>query len=131
MPQMKLFRGDRPKPLESHEPDGATTYIPAIPLGGHGFVTAMSQKELNQFTYRPAMVYDRRVQRLGLEEYDDLLRTLREIQRPVAGAKARNVDRYAEYQVGLARGEHWGLVPPRILWSEEQIKFVRMNGQTM
>jgi DNA-sulfur modification-associated len=131
MPLMKLFRGDRPKPSENYDPDGATTYIPAIPLGGQGFVTAMSQKEISQFTYRPAMIYDKRVQRLGLEEVEELLRMLREIQRPVAGAKARNIDRYAEYQVGLARGEHWGLVPPRILWSPEEIKFVRMHGQTM
>jgi hypothetical protein len=127
---MKPFRGDRPRP-QAYEPDGAVVYVPALPCGGNAFVTVLSQKELNQFTYKPSIIYDRRVQKLGLDEFDELLSTLREIQRPVAGAKARNIKPYAEYQVELARGEHWGIVPPRILWTEEQIVFVRVNGQLM
>jgi hypothetical protein len=133
MPQSMLqpFRGDRPKIPETHEPDGATTYIPAIPCGGRAFVTVMSQRELDQFTYRPSMIYDKRYQRLGLEEVEDLLAMLREIQRPVAGAKAKNIDNYAEYQIALARGEHLGIMPPRILWTPTEIAFTRMNGQVM
>ena len=128
---MKPFRGDRPKPQETYDPEGAVVYVPALPCGGNAFVTVLSQKELGQFTYKPSIVYDKRVQRLGLEEYDELLQTLREIQRPVAGAKARNIRPYAEYQIGLARRDHWGIVPPRILWTEDHIEFVRINGQSM
>jgi len=75
------------------------------------------------------MIYDRRVQKLGLEDVDELLEMLREIQRPVAGAKAKNIESYSDYQIGLARGEHWGIVPPRILWTPEEITFTRINGQ--
>jgi len=128
---MKLFQSDRPKPIEQLDIDGARTYIPALPCGGNAFITVMSQKELNQFTYRPSIIYDRRVQKLGIIEFDELLQTLFEIQRPVAGAKARNIRPYAEYQVGLARGEHWGIIPPRILWTKEEIPFVRLSGQMM
>ena len=128
---MKPFRGDRPKPHDSYDPEGAVVYVPALPCGGNAFVTVLSQKELSQFTYKPSIIYDKRVQRLGLEEFDELLNTLREIQRPVAGAKARNIRPYAEYQIGLARGDHWGIVPPRILWTEDHIAFVRVNSQLM
>ena len=126
---LKPFKSDRPKPQDQTYADTATIYLPAIPCGGNAFVTAMSQNELDQFTYRPSLIYDRRVQKLGFENVNRILTILREIQRPVAGAKQRNVSPYAEYQMGLARREYWGVIPPRILWTEHEISFARMNGQ--
>jgi hypothetical protein len=98
-------------------------------------VTVLSEKELDQFTYKPSMIYDKRVQKLGLEigfeSVTATLAMLRDIQRPIAGAKQKNIAPYAEYQVAIARREQLGLVPPRILWTAGEINFTRMNGQTV
>jgi hypothetical protein len=131
MAQIKLFSQERPKAEEVKGHEEAITYFPALPCGGNAFVTVMTQKQLDTVTYEPSIVYDKRVQRLNLYNVAKTLEVLRQIQRPVAGAKAKNVDSYAEYQVDLARGDIAGIIPPRILWTAEPIKLMRLNGQSV
>src|SRR2546430_1682551 len=97
------FRTDRPDPEELRgAPEAGTMFYPCLPVGGNAVVTVMTQHELDAITYQPSLVYDNRLQRL-LPSVQERLGILREIQRPVAGAKARNIPRYAQYQVELAR----------------------------
>lgn len=131
MSRMRVFRQDRPKIEDVREPEDAVTYFQALACGGNVFVTVMTQKQLDHVTYRPSIIYDKRVQRLNLDDVSQTLDTLRQIQRPVVGAKAKNIDSYAEYQIDLARGEIFGIIPPRILWTPEEIRLMRLNGQTV
>ena len=45
------------------------------------------------------------------------------VQRLFVGAKAKNVESYAQYVVGLAHGAD-GLTPPIVLWSRDQLRYV-------
>jgi hypothetical protein len=128
--ELRPFVTDRPTINgEGLAPEGASLLLPALPCGGNAFVTVMSQRQLDAFTYKPAFIFDRRVQRLDHPDIQETLSTLRAIQRPVAGAKLRNVQQYARYQLDLARGNIVGILPPKILWTPDPVSFVRTGGQ--
>lgn len=124
-----LFKEDRPTPkaLEG-SPEAGTAFYPAIPVGGNAFLTAMTHREFRQVTYEPSVIYDRRFKEL--RDVAETLEVLQDIQRPVAGAKKKNIDSYSDYQVRLARKMILGLIPPRIVWTPELLTLYSINGCT-
>lgn len=90
--------------------------VAGVTLDDNRFVGRMKAAQLLKIAEDPRRTEDLK-QRQGNTELETLFRLRSEVQRLFEGAKKANVEKYANYIVGVHKGQP-GMAPPIILYSE-------------
>lgn len=93
--------------------------VAGVKLDDHRFSGRMKAAQLFQVAIDPRRTEDPR-QLEGNTELENLKKIRMEIQRLFEGAKAKNVEPYAQYIVAIHSGQN-GIAPPIILFSERSL----------
>jgi DNA sulfur modification protein DndB len=93
--------------------------ISGVILDDNRFLARVKIAQLLQIAPDPRDTEDKR-KLASLKELQDLREVREDVQRLFEGAKAKNVEPYAEYIVGLHHGDD-GITPPIILFSEKPL----------
>jgi len=95
-------------------------------LDGHKVIGAMPGALLEQVTYDPRIIEDKRA-----PDFDHRLREVaeirREVQRLFEGVKKNNVDPYADYIGHLAADAEYGITPAIILWTPDPLQVIEVG----
>jgi DNA sulfur modification protein DndB len=91
-----------------------------VELDPHRFLARVRIPQLRQIAPDPRDSEDKK-KLAGLKSMQELRELREDVQRLFEGAKAKNVDPYADYIVEVYHGED-GITPPIILYSEQPLK---------
>jgi DGQHR domain-containing protein len=102
--------------------------VAGVVLDKHRFLGKMKGAQLLQVALDPRKTEDLK-QVAASTELEDLRRIRTDLQRLFEGAKARNVEPYAQYIVDVYAGTA-GMAPPIILFTEQELPVDEQSGGT-
>lgn len=92
-----------------------------VAIDGHRFLARVRIPQLKQIAPDPRDSEDKK-KLASLKQMQELREVREDVQRLFEGAKAKNVDPYADYVVDVYHGDD-GITPPIILYSEHPLQF--------
>ena len=93
-----------------------------VKVPGHEFIGTMSASQLMRITVDPRRTEDEKT-RAADASMQATYEIRKQVQREFAGAKAKNVESYADYICRIAKGED-GITPGIVLWTAEKLNVI-------
>jgi hypothetical protein len=97
-----------------------------VKVPGHEFIGTMSASQLMRITVDPRRTEDEKT-RAADASMQATYEIRKQVQREFAGAKAKNVESYADYICRIAKGED-GITPAIVLWTAEKLNVIDADG---
>jgi DndB-like DNA-sulfur modification-associated protein len=99
-------------------------FIPGFDIDEHTFMGRVTGQQFNKLVLNPQMP-ERQPKILELsEEYAEVDKVHRAVQRLFEGQKKKNVEPYAQYICAVTKAERNGITPPPILFTTQQLDVV-------